>query len=338
MIMKQCIDCGKDIQDAAKICRFCRAEQPQNNAGLLNSIRSQSKLHCTGGIGKSMGVFAAANFAVLLLLLFVVNAIVPEYSTSVFWCVLLFGCSVPFIMLLFSKAIAKWQFDIREIKTDSPANEREKFMLDLIVALSERANLPAVPEIGIYQSEEINAFATGCGKSHALIAFSSGLLEQMSEEDIAAVAAHETAHIAKGDMLTMTLLEGLINSIVIAVEFAIEQTDWYEKMREKSKFISIIVQFAIVNVLMFAGDLVLLWFSRHREFEADETAARLVSPQAMIGALQALGEDGNAGSKTEAGAPSAAMMISAPPAWADLFSTHPALERRIEYIKRKFNC
>ena len=93
-----------------------------------------------------------------------------------------------------------------------------------------------------------------------------------------------------------------------------------------------------IRYAMFAGDLVLLWFSRHREFEADETAARLVSPQAMIGALQALGEDDNAGSKTEAGAPSAAMMISAPPAWTDLFSTHPALERRIEYIKTKFNC
>ena len=227
--MKACVSCGREIQDAAKICRFCRAGQPLNGAGVLESVRQSGKLRCSGGIGKSMGIFIAANIAVLFVLLLAADAVEPEYSETVFCFALLLGCTVPFIMLFFSKAIAKWQFDIRTVRPDAPENDRERFLLELISALSDRAGLPAVPEIGVYQSEEVNAFATGRGKSDALIAFSSGLLERMTQEHIASVAAHETAHIANGDMLTMTLLEGLINSAVVIADFAIEATGWYEK-------------------------------------------------------------------------------------------------------------
>lgn len=334
--MKLCVSCGKEIQDAARICRFCRAEQPVNGAYLLENVRSRGKLKCSGGIGKSMGIFVAADIAVLLVLLLAADAVDPESSEIVFCFALLFGCTVPFIMLFFSKTIAKRQFDIKTVNPDAPGNDQERFLLELISALAGRAGLPVVPEIGIYRSEEANAFATGRGKSDALIAFSSGLLERMPEEYAAAVAAHETAHIANGDMLTMTLLDGLINSAVVVADFAIEETGWYEKTEKESCLLVGIIHFVIVNVLMLAGNLVLLWFSRHREFEADETAACLVSPEAMIGALHALDEDDKAGSRTDADAPAAAMMISASPAWTDLFSTHPSLERRIRQIEFKF--
>ncbi len=192
-----------------------------------------------------------------------------------------------------------------------------------------------MPEVGIYESEEMNAFATGASKNDSMIAFSSGLLRQMDSDSIAGVAAHETAHIANGDMLTMTLLQSLINITVIVVDFVIRQTDWYEDYCKKSKLLSWLIHFVIVNILFLLGDLVLLWFSRHREFEADATAASLVGMDAMSGALRRLMDDSHAGETVTADDPAAAMMIAAPPAWTDLFSTHPSLERRIEMLEKK---
>ena len=328
--MKNCIFCNKAIQDDAKKCYHCGNWQ-NDNGNILKDIQAARNISWGGGFGKSMGIFMAANVGIMAVLMVIVRCFEPEAGIGTAVILLLFGCAIPGVMLFFSKPLLKWEYDIRIIDEEN-ADENEKFLLSLVRTLASRINLPAVPEVGIYESEEMNAFATGSSKKDSMIAFSSGLLKNMDQKCLAGVAAHETAHIANGDMLTMTLLEGLVNTAVIVLDFAMRQMDWYEELREKSRLTASIVNFIIVNVMFLLGDLVLLWFSRHREFEADATAASLVGNETMARALKQLMNDSHSGECVAADSPAAAMMISAPDAWIDILSTHPSLERRINKL------
>lgn len=335
---KACIKCGRMILPAAKKCRYCGTWQEESKIpawdGLpvFERIRRSRNIHLGGGFGKSMGFFILANCGTMIVLTIAFGAVDPDAGIGTFFLLCCFGFALPVLSLLFSKTLATWRYDIKIINPEQPENEKERYLLALASALAEKANLPAVPEVGIYPAEEVNAFATGSSKRDAMIAFSQGLLDQMDEEGIAGVAAHETAHIANGDMLTMTLLVGLVNIGVMIIDFAMRQMEWYDELREKSKILAFIVHIVLVNLLFFVGNLLLLWFSRHREFEADETAASLVGGASMSGALKQLMEDGSVNTEEEIGDPVAAMMISAPPAWCDFFSTHPSLERRIQRL------
>ncbi|GLR25471.1 protease HtpX [Limnobacter litoralis] len=242
-----------------------------------------------------------------------------------FSAVLGFGGS--FISLLMSKTIAKWSTGAKVIET--PRNSQEQWLVQTVESLARRAGIPT-PEVAIYDGEP-NAFATGPSKSNSLVAVSTGLLNSMSREEAEAVLAHEVAHVANGDMVTLTLIQGVVNTFVFfiarVVGFVVDQA--LRKDDEESSgtgmgyFITVIVMEITLGLL---ASIIVMYFSRKREFRADSGAAKLMgSPRPMVSALQRLGG-------LQAGAlPSqmAASGISGKGGMMALFSSHPPIEERI---------
>lgn len=242
-----------------------------------------------------------------------------------FSAVLGFGGS--FISLLMSKTIAKWSTGAKVI--DTPRNSQEQWLVQTVESLARRAGI-ATPQVAIYDGEP-NAFATGPSKSNSLVAVSTGLLNSMSREEAEAVLAHEVAHVANGDMVTLTLIQGVVNTFVFfiarVVGFLVDQA--LRKDDEESSgtgmgyFITVIVMEITLGLL---ASIIVMYFSRKREFRADSGAAKLMgSPRPMVSALQRLGG-------LQAGAlPSqmAASGISGKGGVMALFSSHPPIEERI---------
>ncbi|WP_288106507.1 protease HtpX [Limnobacter sp.] len=247
-----------------------------------------------------------------------------------FSAVLGFGGS--FISLLMSKTIAKWSTGAKVIET--PRNSQEQWLVQTVESLARRAGIPT-PEVAIYDGEP-NAFATGPSKSNSLVAVSTGLLNSMSREEAEAVLAHEVAHVANGDMVTLTLIQGVVNTFVFfiarVVGFVVDQA--LRKDDEESSgtgmgyFITVIVMEITLGLL---ASMIVMYFSRKREFRADSGAAKLMgSPRPMVSALQRLGG-------LQAGAlPSqmAASGISGKGGMMALFSSHPPIEERIAALSQ----
>jgi formylglycine-generating enzyme required for sulfatase activity/large-conductance mechanosensitive channel len=192
--------------------------------------------------------------------------------------------------------------------------------------------------VGIYESEDMNAFATGMNKSNSLVSFSTGLLEGMNGDEIAAVAAHEISHIANGDMITMTIVQSAVNALVLLFSFPLNMVKFYVHFTSKGDTLDewmclliTIIKFIIVSCLLFLGNLVVKAFSRHREFIADRYAAKLTSAMSMSSALRVIGGQTAIAIPAEQKA-YAAFKISSPATMLDLFSTHPSVERRIEAL------
>lgn len=248
------------------------------------------------------------------------------------------GLAAPFISLALSKYLAKMAHDIRTVSRETAQSEEERSLVALVENLAARAGLPNTPEVGIYKSADMNAFATGMGKGSSLVAFSTALLEKLDGDGVSAVAAHEIAHVANGDMITMAMVQAAVNALVLlfsmpirlyrlfVVHVASDKDDWI------SRLLVNVLQFAIVTVLLFLGNLVVKAFSRHREFIADRQAACLTAPSSMIRALRALG--GQVVSFPAAQQEYAAFKICSPSALLDILSTHPAIERRIEALEK----
>jgi heat shock protein HtpX len=198
----------------------------------------------------------------------------------------------------------------------------------MVEQLARKAGLTTMPEVGIYESPEVNAFATGPSRSRSLVAFSSGLLNSMNQDEIEGVAAHEIAHIANGDMVTMTLLQGVVNAFVM---FFARIIAWgiSQNVREENRYMTqYMVTFLLEMVLGILGMIVVFSFSRHREFRADLGGARYAGKHDMIAALQRLA----ANTRRYDEAPSVAVFkISG--GVGQLFSSHPPLEKRIAALQ-----
>jgi len=255
---------------------------------------------------------------------------------------LIWGFAGAFISLALSRLMAKWMMGVQVIppETSDPTLSR---LVETVHGLARGANLPKLPEVGIYQSDEINAFATGPTRSRALVAVSTGLLQRMGSREVEGVLGHELTHIANGDMVTMTLIQGVINSFVLFLSrilaFVVSQALRSRDDRDGGGgalqyLLAIMFQIA----LSILGSLVVLWFSRWREFRADAGGARLAGRQNMIDALRALQRlQAPELARAEAQQHPAfqALKIAGPEGrFARLFASHPPLEERIARLEQ----
>jgi heat shock protein HtpX len=293
---------------------------------------------------KRILLFLAANAAIIavisvILTVFNVQPYLTPYGLdyrALFLFSAIVGFTGAFISLFISKWMAKMAYSIQIIET--PTTEEEVFLVQSVQSLSVQADI-GMPEVGIYDSPEANAFATGWNKNNALVAVSTGLLNSMDEDELEGVLAHEIAHIANGDMVTMTLLQGVINTFVIffariaayAVQnFLNRNRDNGEQMNTLAYHFTAIIFEILFGIL---ASILLMWFSRYREFRADAGSASLVGPEKMIAALQALKRVSDS-PKDNRGKSFSTMKISDKPSrFLSLFSSHPPLSDRINALK-----
>ena len=234
-----------------------------------------------------------------------------------------FGFGGSFVSLFLSKWVAKRATGARVI--DSPRGPQEEWLMATTRKLAEKANV-GMPEVAIFEGAP-NAFATGWNRNNALVAVSTGLLQSMDKTQVEAVIAHEMAHVANGDMVTLTLIQGVVNTFVIffariAGHFVDRVILKNERGRSIGGFIATIVFQIAFGVL---ASIVVMWFSRLREYRADAGAAELTSPEAMISALRVLGGRGAQALPEQV----AAFGINGGPKWMSLLRSHPPIEKRI---------
>lgn len=209
-----------------------------------------------------------------------------DYNALLVFC-LVWGMGGAFISLALSRVMAKWMMGVQVIDPRQ-ASGAAADLVHTVHALAERAGLPAMPEVGIYQSPELNAFATGPTKSRALVAVSTGLLESMDRGQLEGVLGHELTHVANGDMVTMTLIQGVVNAFVMflarVIAFAVTRSSERDSGRGMQYLITIVLEIAF----SLLGSMVVAAFSRWREYRADAGGARLAGREKMIAALQEL--------------------------------------------------
>ncbi len=287
---------------------------------------------------KRILLFIATNIAVLVVMSVILSLLgVDRFLTSsglnlpmlmVFSLVVGFTGSI--ISLLMSKSMAKWSTGARVIET--PMNGTEAWLLQTVGKLAQRAGI-GMPEVAVYDGEP-NAFATGAFRDSALVAVSTGLLQGMTQDEVEAVLGHEVAHIANGDMVTMTLIQGVVNTFVVFLSRVVGYfVDSALRRNNESSGpgIGYMVTVMVCQIVFGIGaSIIVAWFSRHREFRADAGAARLLgTPQPMINALARLGGFSPEGLPQNM----AALGISDKPGIMALFSTHPPLEQRIAALR-----
>lgn len=242
---------------------------------------------------------------------------------------LVMGFGGAIISLLISKPMAKWSSGVQVI--EQPRNQDEAWIVETVRKFADKAGI-GMPEVGIFEGDP-NAFATGAFKNSALVAVSTGLLQSMTHDEIEAVIGHEVAHIANGDMVTMTLIQGVMNTFVVflsrVIGYAIDSFLRKGDSENSGPGIGYTITTLVLDILLgFAGAIVVAWFSRQREFRADAGAAKLMGrKQPMINALARLG--GVHPAELPKGL--AAMGIAG--GIGQLFSTHPPIEERIAALQ-----
>lgn len=299
---------------------------------------------------KRIILFLLVNAAVvvtvsIILSLFNVQPYLTKYGlnyTSLAIFCLIWGMVGAFISLALSRIMAKWMMGIQIIDPDT-RDPALRSLVQMVHQLAHKAGLPAMPEVGIYDSPEVNAFATGPTRSRSLVAVSSGLLNRMRSDEVEGVLGHEVTHIANGDMVTMTLLQGVINAFVMffarILAFAITRAmgrrdeDSFESPSPWMYQITVIV---LEIAFMVLGTIIIAAFSRYREFRADAGGARLAGPQKMIDALVALKKTMEIQDPSHEQQAVQAFKISSHGGIMSLFATHPPLEKRIERLRSRY--
>ncbi len=285
---------------------------------------------------KRIAIFLATNIAVLIVIAVFVNILglgrIADANGLNLGALLglsaVIGFTGAIISLLFSKPMAKWQTGAHVIT--QPTNSDERWLLETVSKLAARAGIK-MPEVAVYDGAP-NAFATGAFKSSALVAVSTGLLQTMSREEVEAVLAHEVAHVANGDMVTMTLIQGVVNTFVVFLSRLVGYV--IDKQLNKDGngqgigyFVTSMICQIVFGVL---ASIIVAWFSRHREFRADAGAANYMGqPDSMIRALASLGriEPGELPKSIQVSG------ISDKPSLMYFLSTHPPIEARIAALE-----
>ena len=250
---------------------------------------------------------------------------------------LVWGFSGAFISLAISRQMAKWMQGVSVIDPRNPGEF--SWLVQMVHDLARRAKLPAMPEVGVYDSPEVNAFATGPTKSRSLVAVSRGLLQQMNRNEIEGVIGHEIAHIQNGDMVTMTLLQGVVNAFSLFVSRIIaylvaQAMSSKDEEGEVNPAIFYIVSMIADIFLTLLGSIVVCWYSRQREYRADIGSARLsATKDKMSGALERLGRVFEVPVQKQPAL--ASMKISSHQGgWGALFRTHPPLSDRLARLEQ----
>ncbi|NHB91297.1 protease HtpX [Photorhabdus cinerea] len=248
----------------------------------------------------------------------------------------LFGFGGAFVSLLMSKWMALRSVGGQVI--EQPTNEIEHWLVETVRRQAEQVNI-AMPQVAIYAAPDINAFATGARRNASLVAVSTGLLDNMSRAEAEAVIAHEISHIANGDMVTMTLLQGIVNTFVIFISRLLAQAvssflsgndDEEESSNSGNPIVYMVVSMVLEIVFGILASIITMWFSRYREFHADAGSARLVGREKMIAALQRLKTSYE---PQEEGSMMAFCINGKSKTFSELFLSHPPLDKRIEALR-----
>ncbi len=249
---------------------------------------------------KRIFLFIAVNILVVLTISITLNllGVRPyldangiDYMSLLIFCGC-FGFIGAFVSLGLSRIMAKMMMGVKVIDPSRPGSAAERDLLSVVHRLAQKAGLPALPEVGIYESPEVNAFATGPTKSRSLVAVSTGLLHRMDSTAVEGVLAHEITHVANGDMVTMTLLQGIVNTFVMffarVAAWGVTQAMSSKDDRGPSPMIQYFMVFAFEIVLSLLGSVLVAAYSRRREFRADQGGAWLAGREKMVHALESL--------------------------------------------------
>jgi heat shock protein HtpX len=301
----------------------------------------------TAQIAKRIFLFVIVNILVMITITFILGLLrvgnyFPEGGLGglAVLC-LVWGFAGALISLALSRVMAKWMMGVQIIPPET-SDPTLRQLVETVHGLARAAGLPKLPEVGIYDSPEVNAFATGPTRSRALVAVSSGLLQRMGSREVEGVLGHEITHVANGDMVTMTLIQGVINAFVLflsrVLAFAISQALRSRDERGGGGALQFLLVMVFQIVFSILGSLVVFWFSRQREFKADAGGARLAGRQNMIGALRALQrlyDPETVQAAAQEHQAFQALMISGPRGGIlRLFASHPPLEERIARLEQ----
>lgn len=295
---------------------------------------------------KRVGLFILVNICVMVVGSFMISLIMkvfglgPSYGPSginygsLMTICLVWGMAGSFVSLFISKWMAKSMYGVQILEAHGPYGA----LVQKVHMLAKRAGISKMPEVGVYDSPEANAFATGASKNNSLVAVSTGLMNQMNDDELEGVLAHEVAHVANGDMVTMALVQGVVNAFVMffarIVTFAIDNflRGDDEEGGGLGFFASMFVNMALQVVFGILAAPIVMGFSRWREYRADAGSAQLAGKEKMIAALEALKRNYNQLGEAEGSVK--AMQISSKESFMELFSSHPPLEKRIQALKR----